>query len=163
MGFSLEALFGPTSDGPHLVDPLPAWDLDHQVDHINIQTELNPQRIADGVVAYHGIDGALGNQHNAVSVDISAQIPGRDLLLTIRRPDSSSFVIAQSLRLGQQFRMAPTYRHLLSNDAATTLVAVETEDEWSLVHLTAHETHVLHGAPSHQTNSVLRDLGFLDT
>ncbi len=163
MGFSLEALFAPTEPTGRTLTPLDPWSLDANVDHIQIRTDLNDQRVADGVVAYHGVVGAFADHPHATTVDISSQLPGRDLLLTVVGPDHSTFVIAQSLRLGQSFRMTPTYRHLLGDDAATTLVAVETEAEWSLVHLTASETHTLHGVQSEQTNTVLRELGFLDS
>ncbi|MFW2380293.1 MAG: hypothetical protein ACN4GZ_00945 [Acidimicrobiales bacterium] len=131
MGFSLEALFSESSPSMVEVEPASPWTLDEQIDHITIETDLVDKRIADGVAVYHGAHGALAADPELLSVDVA-----RDLLLSLRRPDRTDYTVAQSVCLGEPLRTSNTGRHL----GASMLVAVETENEWSLVELDPSET-----------------------
>ncbi len=131
MGFSLEALFSESSPSMTNVQPAPAWSLDEQVDHITIETDLSNKRIADGVAVYHGVHGALTTDPQLVSVDVA-----NDLLLSLRGPDHTEYLVAQSVCLDEAFGTTTSHRHL----GASTLVAVETNDEWSLIELDPAET-----------------------
>ncbi len=161
MGLSLEALFAPAEE-LRTVAPIAPWALDHQVSHINIVTELAPERIANGVVAYHGVFNALAADPLLASVDVSANQPGRDLLLSMRRPDDTYFTIAQSLCLGETFRFNESYHQLLDDDAVSTLVAVETDEEWSLVDMSTLERQVFQDLGPDLAQSALRNIGFPD-
>jgi hypothetical protein len=132
MGFSLEALFCESSPSLAKVQPAPAWALDEQIDHITIETDLSNKRIADGVAVYHGVHGALAANPQLVSVDIAG-----DLLLSLRWPDRSEYVVAQSVCLGEAFGTTVSPPRV----GASTLVAVETSNEWSLIELDPSETH----------------------
>ncbi|MGI9609564.1 MAG: hypothetical protein ACR2NL_04640 [Acidimicrobiia bacterium] len=131
MGFSLEALFSQSSPSLVEVEPAHPWTLDEQIDHITIETDLAGKRIADGVAVYHGVHGALGADAELISVDVA-----RDLLLSLRRSDRTDYTVAQSVCLGESLRTSTTHHDL----GASMLVAVETENEWSLVELDPPET-----------------------
>jgi hypothetical protein len=126
MGFSLEALFSESSPSLSNVRPAPTWALAEQIDHIAIETDLSNKRIADGVAVYHGVHGALATDPHLVSVDV-----GCDLLLSLRGPDHTEYLATRSVCLGETFGTTLSHRHL----SASTLVAVETPDEWSLIEL----------------------------
>ena len=131
MGFSLEALFAEPHPSLHAADPASPWTLDEQIDHITIESQLAARRIADGVAAYHGAHGAIAADPELLTVDVA-----RDLLLSLRRADSTAYLAVQSVCLGEQFRASTAHEHL----GASKLVAVETETEWSLVELDPPET-----------------------
>ncbi len=161
-GLSLEALFAPTTQDQPVpaVSPVPAWSLDHQVAHITITTHLARERVASGVVAYHGVANAVLTDPLLASVEISAPRAGHDLLLSLRRPDSTSFTIAQSLGIGERFRFNQSYQELRDDVGASTLVAVETDDQWHLVDMDSLESHLLQNLEPGLVDSALRDIGF---
>lgn len=164
MGLSLEALFAGSTESPsaRTVSPVPAWSLDHQVEHITITTDLARERVASGVVAYHGVANAVLTDPLLAAVEISAPSPGRDLLLSMKRADSTSFTIGQSLCVGERFRFNQSYQQLRDDVGASTLVAVETDDQWHLVDMDTLESHLLQGLEPNLVDAALRDMGFPD-
>jgi hypothetical protein len=131
MGFSLEALFAQSSPSLSDVEPAAPWTLDEQIDHINIETDLAGKRIADGVAVYHGVNGALGCDPDLIAVDI-----GRDLLLSLRSVDHTRYLVAESVCLGETYRTSTHQQH----PGVGRFVAVETQDQWSLVELEPPES-----------------------
>ncbi len=138
-GFSLEQLFAhPYQDGIGSLRPAPAWSLDAQITGVAITSTLAAARIAAGVAAFHGLREVFA-QYQSDSVEITGHRPGQDLLLSVTETDNTHFVVAAGLSQGEGYRVNPAYRHLIESGAASTVLAIEGQDDWNIFNLDANE------------------------
>jgi hypothetical protein len=149
-GLLLQQVFSPPSSTAPVVAAQPVWKLDERIDRIRISSHMVAGRVADGVAAYHALASVFANDAAALSVDLSAHHPGRDVLLSVHRPDSVSYVIASGVALGDHIRFNESYRPLFGDECTTTLLAVEQAGDWVMVELGGEDSQGLHGAPGIQ-------------